>query len=56
VDPRSIFPEQNHERFKRAKATYDPTNMFLANHAIALDDVQVRQPAGAGGPQPNVKQ
>jgi hypothetical protein len=36
VDPRSIFPEQNHERFKRAKATYDPTGLFLANHSISV--------------------
>jgi FAD/FMN-containing dehydrogenase len=42
VDPRSIFPEQNYERFKRAKATYDPTGMFLANHAIPLEDVERR--------------
>ena len=39
VDPRSIFPEQNYDRFKRAKATYDPTGMFLANHSISLEDV-----------------
>ena len=36
MDPRSIFPEQNYERFKRAKATYDPTGMFLANHSISV--------------------
>jgi FAD/FMN-containing dehydrogenase len=34
VDPRSIFPEQNYDRFMRAKASYDPTGMFLANHSI----------------------
>ena len=39
VDPRSIFPEQNYDRFRRAKTTYDPTGMFLANHSISLEDV-----------------
>jgi hypothetical protein len=35
MDPRSIFPEAGYERFQRAKARYDPTDMFLANHAIS---------------------
>jgi FAD/FMN-containing dehydrogenase len=39
VDPRSIFPERNYERFKRAKARYDPTGMFLANHSISPEHV-----------------
>jgi FAD/FMN-containing dehydrogenase len=42
VDPRSIFPEQTYERFQRAKATYDPTGIFLANHSIS----PVSDPAG----------
>jgi FAD/FMN-containing dehydrogenase len=39
VDPRSIFPERTYDRFKRAKATYDPTGMFLANHSISSEQV-----------------
>ena len=35
VDPQSIFPAATYERLKRAKASYDPTDMFLANHPIA---------------------
>ena len=34
VDPRSIFPTHSFDRLKRAKATYDPTNLFAANHPI----------------------
>ena len=34
MDPRSIFPTETYERFERAKARYDPTGMFRANHAI----------------------
>jgi FAD/FMN-containing dehydrogenase len=34
MDPRSIFPVESYDRFKRAKSRYDPTSMFLANHAI----------------------
>jgi FAD/FMN-containing dehydrogenase len=34
MDPRSIFPEESFDRFVRAKARYDPTGLFLANHAI----------------------
>jgi FAD/FMN-containing dehydrogenase len=34
IDPRSIFPVESYDRFKRAKSRYDPTGMFLANHAI----------------------
>ena len=32
VDPRSIFPVESYDRLKRAKARYDPTGLFLANH------------------------
>ena len=35
VDPRSIFPEGTYDRLIRAKARYDPTGMFLANHPIS---------------------
>jgi hypothetical protein len=35
MDPRSIFPAQGYDRLARVKATYDPTDMFLANHAIS---------------------
>ena len=38
VDPRSIFPVESYDRFKRAKARYDPTDMFLANHAISQNE------------------
>jgi FAD/FMN-containing dehydrogenase len=34
MDPRSIFPVDTYERFQRAKKRYDPTGLFLANHAI----------------------
>jgi FAD/FMN-containing dehydrogenase len=34
TDPRSIFPAEGYDRLKRVKATYDPTGVFLANHAI----------------------
>ena len=35
VDPRSIFPTESYDRLRRAKARYDPTGMFLANHPVA---------------------
>ncbi len=34
MDPRSIFPPENYDRLRRAKARYDPTGLFLANHAV----------------------
>ena len=34
VDPRSIFPEQSFDRLREIKARYDPSAMFVANHAI----------------------
>ena len=34
MDPRSIFPEESYDRLVRAKARYDPTGMFLANHPV----------------------
>jgi FAD/FMN-containing dehydrogenase len=34
MDPRSIFPTATYERFLRVKATYDPTDLFAANHSI----------------------
>jgi hypothetical protein len=34
ADPRSIFPPESHDRLKRAKARYDPTDLFLANHPV----------------------
>jgi FAD/FMN-containing dehydrogenase len=35
MDPRSIFPVETYERLQRARARYDPTGMFLANHSIS---------------------
>ena len=44
MDPRSIFPAESYDRLTRAKARYDPTGLFLANHPVdALEDVQLRQ-------------
>jgi FAD/FMN-containing dehydrogenase len=37
TDPRSIFPPETYDRFIRAKASYDPTGTFLANHPIGRD-------------------
>jgi FAD/FMN-containing dehydrogenase len=34
MDPRSIFPVESYDRLQRAKARYDPTGMFMANHPI----------------------
>ncbi len=34
TDPRSIFPPESYERLRRAKAAYDPTDLFLANHPV----------------------
>jgi len=34
-DPRSIYPEATFERLQRAKAHYDPTNLFRANHPVS---------------------
>jgi FAD/FMN-containing dehydrogenase len=34
IDPRSIFPSESYDRLVAAKARYDPTGLFLANHAI----------------------
>jgi FAD/FMN-containing dehydrogenase len=35
TDPRSIFRAEGYDRLRRAKARYDPTSMFLANHAVS---------------------
>ena len=35
MDPRSIFPVESYDRLARAKARYDPTDMFLANHSVS---------------------
>ena len=35
IDPRSIYPVESYERLRQAKARYDPTGMFLANHPVA---------------------
>jgi FAD/FMN-containing dehydrogenase len=35
MDPRSIFPVEGYGRLERAKARYDPTDMFLANHPVS---------------------
>ena len=34
VDLRSIIPPEGYERLRRAKARYDPTGLFLANHPV----------------------
>jgi len=34
ADPRTIFPEGSWDRLQRLKATYDPCELFLANHCI----------------------
>ena len=34
MDPRSIFPTESYDRFVRAKARYDPTGLFAANHPV----------------------
>jgi len=34
VDPRTIFPEQSHDRLREIKARYDPRGIFVANHAV----------------------
>ena len=38
MDPRSIFPVESYDRLRRAKARYDPTDMFLANHPVSRDE------------------
>ena len=38
MDPRSIFPAESCDRLQQAKARYDPTGLFLANHAVDLED------------------
>jgi FAD/FMN-containing dehydrogenase len=35
MDPRSIFPVESYDRLERAKARYDPTDLFLANHSVS---------------------
>ena len=34
MDPRSIYPVEGYDRFVAAKARYDPTGLFLANHPV----------------------
>ncbi len=34
ADPRTIFPETSWGRLQQVKATYDPDELFLANHCI----------------------
>ena len=34
TDPRAIYPPESYDRLRRAKARYDPTGMFLANHPV----------------------
>jgi hypothetical protein len=34
MDPPSIFPADTYDRLVRAKARYDPTDLFLANHPV----------------------
>lgn len=39
MDPRSIFPAATFDRLRRAKAAYDPTGLFRANHSVAERDL-----------------
>ena len=39
MDPRPIFPPESFDRFRAAKARYDPTGLFLANHSVAERDL-----------------
>ena len=39
MDPRRIFPPESFDRFRAAKARYDPTGLFLANHSVAERDL-----------------
>ena len=39
MDPRSIFPPESFERLRAAKARYDPTGLFRANHSVAERDL-----------------
>ena len=34
MDPRSIYPVEGYDRLVAAKARYDPTGVFLANHPV----------------------
>ena len=34
MDPRSIYPVEGYDRLVAAKARYDPTGLFLANHPV----------------------
>jgi FAD/FMN-containing dehydrogenase len=38
VDARTIFPVASYDRFRRAKARYDPTGMFVANHPVSHEE------------------
>jgi hypothetical protein len=38
TDPLRIFPPESYERFLAAKARYDPTGLFQANHSVAERD------------------
>jgi hypothetical protein len=38
MDPRSIFPTESYDRLRRARARYDPTGLFVANHAVPSED------------------
>jgi FAD/FMN-containing dehydrogenase len=35
IDPRSIFPPESYDRLSRARALYDPTGLFQANHPVS---------------------
>ena len=40
MDPLTIFPPESFERFRAAKAHYDPTGLFQANHSVAERDLR----------------
>ena len=39
MDPLTIFPPESFERLRAAKARYDPTGLFQANHSVAERDL-----------------
>ncbi len=44
VDPRTIYPAASFDRLIQAKARYDPTNMFRANHPLQRDSMAAARP------------
>jgi hypothetical protein len=40
MDPLMMFPPESYERLRAAKARYDPTGLFQANHSVAERDLR----------------